>query len=120
MTNGSNPKIPRMEVFQMPTIRFTKHNWPQSSEEFKRILREAWEKSRPMDDFVELVRELTLLEQKYGIDSAEFYDRYQQGKMGDDMEIMHWASTYEIYREMKGELDNVLYLLERYALPAGT
>jgi len=104
----------------MPTIKFTKHNWPQSSEEFKRILSEAWERSRPMDDFVELVRELMLLEQKHGLDSAEFYDRYQQGKMGDDAEIMHWASSYEIYREMKEELDNVLHLLERYALPVGT
>jgi len=28
--------------------------------------------------------------------------------MGDDMEIMHWASDYEVYREMGEELDRAL------------
>jgi hypothetical protein len=100
----------------MVKLHFTQENMPKP-EEFRRILREAWAKSTPMDDFVELTRELALLEQKYGMSSCEFYERYQRGEMGDGMEIMHWASTYEIYREMKEELENALRLLERYALP---
>lgn len=70
-----------------------------------------------MDDFVQLVRELTLLEQKHGLSSAEFYKRYQRGEMGDEMEIMRWASKFEIYEEMKEDLDSTFSLLERYALP---
>ncbi len=70
-----------------------------------------------MDDFVQLIRDLTLLEQKYGLDSAEFYARYQQGEMGDEIEIMRWASRFEMYQEMKKELDNTFDLLESYALP---
>ena len=35
----------------------------------------------------------------------------------DEMEIMRWASKFEIYEEMKEDLDNTLSLLERYALP---
>ena len=61
---------------------------------------EAWQGSAPIDDFVQLVRELTLLEQKYGLDSAEFYKRYQRGEMGDEMEIMRWASKFEIYEDL--------------------
>jgi len=101
----------------MPTIRFTRENWPESATEFRRVLREAWEKSTPMDDFIQLVRDLTLLEQRYGLDSAEFYEQYRRGEMGDDVEIMRWASKFEIYQEMKGELDDVFSLLETYALP---
>ena len=104
----------------MPTIRFTKENWPESATEFRRVLREAWKKDTPIDDFVQLVRDLTLLERKYGLGSAEFYERYQQGEMGDDMEIMRWVSKFEIYQEMKGELDDVLSLLKIYALPMPT
>lgn len=101
----------------MPTIRFTKETWPESATEFRRILQEAWQNSSPTDDFAQLVRELTLLEQKYGLDSAEFYERFQQGEMGDEMEIMRWATKVEIYREMKKDLDKTFSLLESYALP---
>jgi hypothetical protein len=106
----------KREVF-MPSIRFTTENWPKSATEFLRILQEAWYDSTPIDDFVQLVRDLTLLEQKHGLSSAEFYKRYQRGEMGDEMEIMRWATKFEIYEEMKDHLDNTFSLLERYALP---
>ena len=89
----------------MPTTRFTAENWPESAIEFRRILQEAWHGSAPIDDFVQLVRDLTLLEQKHGLSSTEFYNRYQRGEMGDEMEIMRWASKFEIYEEMKEDLD---------------
>ncbi len=95
----------------MPTIRFDRESWPESAVEFRRMLQEAWQDSAPMDDFVQLVRDLTLLEQKHGLDSAEFYERYQRGEMGDDVEIMRWASKFEIYKEMKEDLDNTFSLL---------
>jgi hypothetical protein len=81
------------------------------------MLHEAWENHAPMDDFVQLIRDLTLLEQKHGLDSAEFYARYQRGEMGDEVEIMRWATKFEIYQEMKEELDDTFALLESYALP---
>jgi len=56
---------------QMPTTRFTAETWPESATEFRRILQEAWQGSTPIDDFVQLVRELTLLEEKHGLDSAD-------------------------------------------------
>ena len=104
----------------MPTTRFTAENWPESATEFRRILQESWHGSAPIDDFVQLVRDLTLLEQRHGLSSAEFYKRYQLGEMGDEMEIMRWASKFEIYEEMKEDLDNTFSLLERYALPLPT
>jgi hypothetical protein len=33
------------------------------------------------------------------------------------MEFMRWATKFEIYEEMKEDLDNTFSLLERYALP---
>ena len=102
----------------MPTTRLTAENWPESATEFRRVLQESWHGSAPIDDLIQLVRDLTLLEQKHGLSSAEFYQRYQRGEMGDEMEIMRWASKFEIYEEMKEDLDNTFSLLERYALPA--
>jgi hypothetical protein len=101
----------------MPTIRLTDDEWPESAGEFRRTLQEAQYVTAPIDDFVQLVRDLTLLEQKHGMSSAEFYERYQRGEMGDEMEFMRWATKFEIYEEMKEDLDNTFSLLERYALP---
>lgn len=101
----------------MPTIRFTDKDWPESAREFRRTLQEAQYATAPIDDFVQLVRDLTLLEQKHGMSSSELYERYQRGEMGDEMEFMRWVTKFEIYEEMKEDLDNTFALLERYALP---
>ncbi len=92
----------------MPTTSMNAENWPETVTEFRRLLQEAWQGSSPIDDFVQLVRDLTLLEQKHGLSSSDFYQRYQRGEMGDEIEIMRWASKVEIYEEMKQDLDNTL------------
>jgi hypothetical protein len=64
----------------MPITKFTAENWPESATEFRHALQEAWCGGAPIDEFVQLVRDLTLLEQKHGLSSAEFYERYQREK----------------------------------------
>jgi hypothetical protein len=39
----------------------------------------------------ELTKELAKLEQKYGMPSGEFYERYRAGELGDSSEFVHWA-----------------------------
>lgn len=101
----------------MPVIKLNAENWPESIAEFRRLLQDVWQGRSPIDDFVRLVRELTLLEQQHGLSSAEFYQRYQRGEMGDELDVMRWATKYEIYQEMKQDLDHTFSLLEEYALP---
>jgi hypothetical protein len=85
----------------MPITRLDAETWPRSAGEFRRIVRDAWQDHAPIDDFVQLVRDLTLLEQKHGLSSTEFLQRYQRGEMGDDMEFVRWATKVEMYEEMK-------------------
>jgi hypothetical protein len=47
----------------MPITKFTAENWPKSATAFRRALQEAWHGSAPIDDLIQLVRDLTLLEQ---------------------------------------------------------
>ncbi len=101
----------------MPRIKFTAETMPKSSAEFQRILREAWENASPLDDLIELVRDLVLLEQQYGIDSAEFYEQFQQGKLGDDLDYFDWATKFEMYRQTKEEMEQVFEVLDVYPLP---
>ena len=104
----------------MPKLHFSKENMPQSSEEFRQILREAWEKFNPIDDFVEVIRELTLLEQRYGMTSQDFYAKFQSGELEDESDFFHWATQYEIYLEIKETLEKTFELLQYYAIPIPT
>ncbi|MCW5212262.1 hypothetical protein VU04_05070 [Desulfobulbus sp. TB] len=54
-------------------------------------------------------RRLQDFEQRFGMESRKFYQDFQAGKMGDDMEYMKWAGEYETllqlqedYAEIKG------------------
>lgn len=100
----------------MPTLRFTKGYIP-TPKELHRLLDEAQADASPLDDFAEAIRRLSLYEQRYKMDSADFYARFQRGEMGDSIDFMRWATAYEIYDELRGELSTALNLLSQYAIP---
>lgn len=43
----------------------------------------------------DLKRELEAFEEKYGMSSAQFYEKFQAGAMGDSADVVLWAGTYE-------------------------
>lgn len=51
----------------------------------KRILKEKDIRSR-----------LAALEAKYGMTSAEFYDKFTRGELGDDRELLLWAGLCDM------------------------
>jgi len=91
----------------MARLVFTKDNLP-TPEEFERMLADAIEKSNPVDELVELAQELYELEQEFGMNSADFYERYQHGEMGDSQEVMHWAMLYQSFLERKMRVEAAL------------
>jgi hypothetical protein len=101
----------------MPIIKFTQQTMPQSSEELKQVLQNALENSSPLDDFVQVIKDLRQFELEYKLESGEFFSRFQRGEMGDDIDIVRWANKYEIYQEIKAELEHIFDLLAQYALP---
>ena len=40
-------------------------------------------------------RELATFEQRYGLDSATFYRRFQAGEMGDALDLVEWAGLHQ-------------------------
>ena len=47
--------------------------------------------------FDELTDRLRAYEQKYGYSTIEFYRCYRDGELGDDDDLMMWASPYHLY-----------------------
>ena len=51
----------------------------------------------PVDALVALLRALIMYEQRYQMSSAEFFTRYQEGKVGDSADFVEWAGDYQHY-----------------------
>jgi hypothetical protein len=90
----------------MPTIRL-ENAQDISPEEFQEILREAWEDSSPIDDLLELAQQLAFMENKYGMKSADFCEKYNKGGMGDDVDFIWWASLYDLFTDLRSQIERV-------------
>ena len=40
---------------------------------------------------------------KYGLKNQEFHEKYVKGELGDDMDLMEWKVSLEIYDELQEE-----------------
>ena len=101
----------------MSRVQFTAATMPKSSEELKQTLNMALETTMPLDEFIQGVRNLTQWELRYGMSSESFFARFETGELGDEIDLIRWATAYEVYQESKAELEKMVGLLELYALP---
>ena len=69
----------------------------------------ARETARMLDLKACLADELANFEKRYAMKSTEFYARYENGEMGDEMDFVEWSATVE----MLANVDKQLALLER-------
>ncbi|MBC8450269.1 MAG: hypothetical protein H8D78_21255 [Chloroflexi bacterium] len=92
----------------MAKITITKDNVP-TSEEFRRMLAEAMAESNPVNDLLEVAEELYEYEQRYGVTSAEFYERFQRGELDDELQhCIRWASAYDVFVKLKTRVETAL------------
>jgi hypothetical protein len=75
----------------------------------KLLLREAARMEALRTRLSEQIREF---EQRYHLPSAEFYACYERGELGDDMDLIEWASTIE----MLANVEKRLAVLESHSL----
>jgi len=58
-----------------------------------------------------LTDQLAKFEEKYSLSSSDFYKRYENGEMGDEMDFVEWSATLE----MLANAERRLALLEQDA-----
>jgi hypothetical protein len=52
-------------------------------------------------------REMRHFEERYEMESATFYRRFEDGELGDAMDFFEWAGLYELYQNA---LEKVVHL----------
>ncbi len=50
-------------------------------------------------------RRLKEFEKNYGMNSAEFYQKFENGELGDNQEWFDWLFEYKSYRHLKERLE---------------
>ncbi|MDM8548725.1 hypothetical protein QUF72_01555 [Desulfobacterales bacterium HSG2] len=56
----------------------------------------------------QLEAKLRVFEKKYSLSSEEFYERFQEGKIGDDQDFFEWKALFEGVHECRGNKDSIL------------
>lgn len=47
---------------------------------------------------------LIAFEERYSLNTDEFYRRFREGKMGDEMDFFEWSALADIYQEISQQL----------------
>ena len=55
-------------------------------------------------DVEELGADLLRFEDRFGMASEVFYQRFEAGELGDGADFIEWASFYDMYRNAKNRL----------------
>ncbi len=55
----------------------------------------------------ELRAELDQFERQYAQESAKFYEKFQRGEMGDDMDFFDWSATWRMYQSTLASLETL-------------
>jgi hypothetical protein len=91
----------------MPTITIDNiKDWPP--ERFEAALHKAIESTSPVDALIATVERLTRYEERFGMKTPEFYEKFVRGEMGDAKDYIAWAGTYEIFLRQKKRLEVTL------------
>ncbi len=101
----------------MAFVSFTHQSMPTTTDALIAALRSALDQTSPLDDFIRIIRDLTRFESTYQMSSSEFFVRFEKGEMDDRVDYVRWANKYEIFLEIKKDLDSLFLLVSRFAIP---
>lgn len=64
------------------------------------LMSKVEEINQKLDDIFE---NMEYFEKKYGMKTEDFYKKFINGTLEDDMDFFEWKASYEIYNELKEE-----------------
>ncbi len=59
-------------------------------------------------EIIRMEASLKKYEEKYHIESKDFYNDFNKGKYGDEKDFLIWSGVYEMYLDSKKKLEQLL------------
>ncbi|EDX86657.1 hypothetical protein S7335_4362 [Synechococcus sp. PCC 7335] len=66
------------------------------------------EYASPVDTLIALVKKLYAYETEHHMDSAEFFEKYNRGELGDNEVFAEWSGNYKHFSAIRKELKTKL------------
>ena len=82
---------------------------PHNADNVKSLVKSAVENELKIIGFgiAKTEKRLKELEKKYGMDSENFYKKFNEGIMGDDLDYIRWAGEYETLQKLQRDHDDL-------------
>jgi hypothetical protein len=83
---------------------------PEADSNLKSLVKSAVENEMKIIEFgiAKTKRKLEELEKKFGMDSGGFYQKFNEGRMGDNLEHIRWAGEYETLNRLQKDYNDLL------------
>ena len=81
----------------------------QVANNFKILIKSAIENQLRIITFgiAKTRRKLEEMEKRTGMNTKEFYDQFQEGKLGDEIRYIRWAGEYETLERLNKDLSDL-------------
>ena len=78
---------------------------PQTADNLRNLIRLALENQLRVINFgiAKTKKKLGELEKEIGMNSKDFYEEFQKGKLGDDFKFIRWAGEYETLERLQND-----------------
>lgn len=67
--------------------------------------KERIEYGSSVDALVVVAKRLSVYENRYGMTSEDFYDKYRRGRMEDSVDFVEWANEYQHFVTIRLEIE---------------
>jgi hypothetical protein len=62
----------------------------------------------PIDALVAVAKRLSILEERYGLSSSDFFHKYSAGQMEDSVDFVEWSNAYEHFMAIREKIEKKL------------
>ncbi len=82
---------------------------PESAANLRDLIRSAMENELKVIEFgiAKTKRKLGELEKEFGMNSRQFYEDFQKGKLSDDLKFIRWAGEYETLEKLQKDYNEL-------------
>jgi len=83
---------------------------PQNANNVKSLVKSAVENELKIIGFgiAKTKKKLEELEKRFGMDTGDFYKKFNEGKLGDDLGYIRWAGEYETLQKLQRDHNDLV------------
>ncbi len=59
----------------------------------------------PIDALVAVLKRLSIFEDRYNLESEEFFDKFSKGHLEDSADFVEWSNDYQHYLAIRLEIE---------------